>query len=341
MRYSTVTMPKIPVWLIMNEDAGDKLSIWHPAGANGEGYPPLSESVFRTVAIGNFDGAHRGHATVAAEARRLADATSGGYTSECLALTFDPHPRVFFQPERPHFRLLPADARFEALRRIGFDGVVVLPFNARLAAMAPGDFIRDILLARLGVGGVVVGADFHFGKARAGTPAFLASEGARLGFAVRFVSPFRDEAGTVISSSAIRKALAAGDIAAANTMLGYTYSVQGPVIHGAKRGRALGFPTANMELDPAFGLAHGIYAVRAMVDGVARSGVANFGRRPQFDNGAPLLETFLFDFSGDLYGKEIEIAFVAFLRPEAKFESVDGLITQMNADCLAARRLLA
>ena len=260
---------------------------------------------------------------------------------ECIALTFDPHPRMFFQPDKPHFRLLTPDQRYLALERIGFDGAVVLPFNAELAAMTPDAFIREILLDRLGADGVVVGEDFHFGKARAGTPTFLAAEGARLGFAVRFVSPFRDENGTVISSSAIRKALAAGDITTANAMLGYQYAVQGPVIHGEKRGRDLGFPTANMRLDPAFGLAHGIYAVKATVDGKRVSGVANFGRRPHFDNGAPLLETYLFDFSGNLYDKEIEIAFVAYLRAEAKFESLDALIAQMNADCLEARRILA
>ncbi|OYU48304.1 MAG: riboflavin biosynthesis protein RibF [Rhizobiales bacterium PAR1] len=325
----------------MNEYSADEFRIWRPAGALNEGYPSKQKAVFRVVAIGNFDGAHRGHAAVAAEVRALAAVAGAGRVPECLALTFDPHPRMFFQPDKPHFRLLASDRRFLGLKRIGFDGAVVLPFNAELAAMSPEAFIREILLERLGADGVVVGEDFHFGKARAGTPAFLAAEGARIGLAVRFVSPFRDENGTVISSSAIRKALAAGDIPAANAMLGYTYAVHGPVIHGEKRGRDLGFPTANMRLDPAFGLAHGIYAVKATVDGQHIKGVANFGRRPHFDNGAPLLETYLFDFSGNLYGKDIEIAFVAYLRAEAKFESLDALISQMNADCLEARRLLA
>lgn len=325
----------------MNEDDLPKFSLWRPADALGDGYPPLPESGFRVVAIGNFDGAHRGHAAVAAEARALAAAEGGGRPSEILALTFDPHPRAFFQPDKPHFRLLDPAMRMKALARIGFDGVVVLPFTAEFAALSPGDFIGKILVARLGAKGVVVGQDFHFGKARAGTPAFLLEQGARSGFAVRLVKPFRDADGVVVSSSAIRAALASGEITRANAMLGYSYSVRGPVIHGEKRGRDLGFPTANVRLDPASGLAHGIYAVRAKIDGRWCDAVASFGRRPHFDNGAPLLETYLLDFKGDLYGKEIEIAFVAYLRSEAKFDSLEALIAQMNADCAEARRVLA
>ena len=325
----------------MNEHDPSKFSLWRPADALGDGYPPLPANGFRVVAIGNFDGAHRGHAAVAAEARALAAAGGAGRSAEILALTFDPHPRAFFQPGKPHFRLLDPATRMEALARIGFDGAVILPFTTAFAALTPAEFIEKILIARLGADGVVVGEDFHFGKARAGTPAFLVEQGARLGFAVRLVKPFRDADGTVISSSAIRAALASGEIAHANAMLGYFYTVRGEVIHGEKRGRDLGYPTANIRLDPASGLAHGIYAVRAKIDGRWHEAVASFGRRPHFDNGAPLLETFVFDFKGDLYGKDIEIAFVAYLRGEAKFDSLEALITQMDADCREARRLLA
>lgn len=325
----------------MNEHDPSKFSLWRPADALGDGYPPLPANGFRVVAIGNFDGAHRGHAAVAAEARALAAAEGAGRSAEILALTFDPHPRAFFQPGKPHFRLLDPATRMEALARIGFDGAVILPFTTAFAALTPAEFIEKILIARLGADGVVVGEDFHFGKARAGTPAFLVEQGARLGFAVRLVKPFRDADGTVISSSAIRAALASGEIAHANAMLGYFYTVRGEVIHGEKRGRDLGYPTANIRLDPASGLAHGIYAVRAKIDGRWHEAVASFGRRPHFDNGAPLLETFVFDFKGDLYGKDIEIAFVAYLRGEAKFDSLEALITQMDADCREARRLLA
>ena len=335
----------MPTWLIMSEDVPEQFSQWRPEAALGAGYPLPAAGSFRVVAIGNFDGAHRGHQAVATEARALAGTDGAGRQPEILALSFDPHPRAFFQRDRQHFRLLDPAMRAAALHRIGFDGVVILPFTAEFAAMEPGEFIEKILLERLGVKGVVVGEDFHFGRARAGTPAFLAEEGRRLGFAVRLVPPFRDAAGqpggeTVISSSAIRAALASGDIPRANAMLGYAYAVEGAVIHGEKRGRDLGYPTANMALDPANGLAHGIYAVRVKMDGHWHQGVASFGRRPHFDNGAPLLETHVFDFKGDLYGKTITVAFEAYLRGEAKFESLDALILQMNADSAEARRLL-
>lgn len=302
--------------------------------------PSAGTGSFRVVAIGNFDGAHLGHASVVAAARALAQEKGAGQKAEILALTFDPHPRAFFQPDKPHFRLLAPDMRAEALRRIGFDDVVILPFTAEFAALSPEAFIEEVLVQRLQVQGVVVGADFHFGRARAGTPVFLVAEGARRGFAVRLVPPFRAEDGSVVSSSAIRTALAAGGVARANAMLGYSYAVRGPVIHGEKRGRDLGYATANMRLDAANGLAHGIYAVWVTIDGQRHPGVASFGRRPHFDNGAPLLETHVFDFTGDLYGKEIEVSFEAYLRGEAKFESLDALVAQMDADSAKARALL-
>lgn len=324
----------------MNEQALAPIHEWRATDAMGDGYPPPARNEVRVVAIGNFDGAHRGHQAVVLEAHRLAARLAGGRGVEVLALTFEPHPRQFFQPSKPHFRLLQPEARLAHLRRIGFDGVVVLPFTAEFAALAPKTFIEEVLVARLDASGIVVGENFHFGKARAGTPEFLVAEGNRLGFAVTLVPPLRDAAGEVISSTAIRQALGHGDLARANALLGYMFAVSGSVVHGEKRGRDLGYPTANLRLDPDFGLAHGIYAVQAKVDGQIHGGVASFGRRPHFDNGAPLLEVHLFDFSGDLYGKTIEVTFLAYLRGEAKFDSLAALIAQMDADSREARCIL-
>jgi riboflavin kinase/FMN adenylyltransferase len=200
--------------------------------------------------------------------------------------------------------------------------------------------VRSILLLRLRVKGVVVGFDFHFGKGRGGTPEFLAGQGGAHRFAVDVIQQQRDGA-QAFSSSEIRKALSEGRITEANAMLGYAWFVSGTVQHGEKRGRDLGFPTANLKLDPACGLRHGIYAVRAGVGGKVYDGVASFGRRPTFDNGAPLLETYLFDFSGDLYGQTIDIVFAEFLRPELKFDGIEPLVAQMNEDAANAREALA
>lgn len=257
-----------------------------------------------------------------------------------LALSFNPHPRRFFKPESPFFQLTPPALRAERLAAIGFDGLVELTFDAKLANMEAADFVRDILVGALHASGVVVGLDFHFGRERKGTPEYLAEAGHHHGFKTRFVPVLRDENGEIISSSAIRKALSEGDLARANRMLGYSFDVIGPVIHGAKRGRELGYPTANIALDPGCGLRHGIYAVRVLIDGAPFAGVASFGRRPMFDNGAPLLEVFVLDFSSDLYGKTLRVAFEAFLRGEEKFDSLEALIRQMDADQAEARRIL-
>lgn len=327
----------------MNERTPSNFSEWRLSAALSDGYPPPSPGKARVVAIGNFDGAHLGHRAVAETARALAHELAGAARgTEILALTFEPHPRQFFQPDRPHFRLVPEAQRGAALARIGFDGAVILPFDGVLASLAPETFVEEILVRRLHVDGVVVGADFHFGKGRAGTPALLRAEGERHGFVVRFVPPFRDADGAVVASSLIRAALGGGRIEDANRMLGYAYSVSGPVLHGEKRGRDLGYRTANMKLDPANGLAHGIYAVKVRLDDDRLvPGVASFGRRPHFDNGAPLLETHLFDFDRDLYGREIEVIFFSYLRGEAKFDSLDALIAQMDADSREAKRRLA
>jgi riboflavin kinase/FMN adenylyltransferase len=287
------------------------------------------------VAIGNFDGVHKGHRAVIAAAQRRA-ASLG---RPALALTFSPHPRQFFQPGVPLFRLSDGDARLRLLAATGLDGAIVMTFDAALAATTAEDFIDDILVGRFGIGGATIGFDFHFGKNRGGSPAFLKERGERLGFAVDIVPKLEDE-GRPVSSGAIRAALAQGKVIEAAELLGAPWFVSGEVIHGAKRGRELGFPTANLRLDPACGLKHGVYAVRAGIGARRVDGVASFGRRPMFDNGAPLLETFLFDFDGDLYGQRIDVAFIAWLRGEETFEDIEDLKLRMAADGARAREAL-
>jgi len=287
------------------------------------------------VAIGNFDGVHRGHRAVIEAAMSRAQALG----TKAVALTLEPHPRLFFRPGEPLFRLGDERAKLRLLSTSGLDGAIVLTFDASLAKVTAENFVSRILVERLGVRGVAIGFDFHFGKDRGGSPAFLADEGAKRGFAVDIVPPLEDE-GRPVSSGAIRNALAAGKIVEANELLGYPWFVSGEVVHGEKRGRDLGFPTANIRLDPACGLKHGIYAVRVGLGGKRHDGVASFGRRPQFDNGAPLLEVFLFDFSGDLYTASLDVAFLAWLRSEAKFDSIEALKRQMNEDSRRAREAL-
>lgn len=289
------------------------------------------------VAIGNFDGVHRGHRAVidtALDVARSAGAPTG-------ILTFEPHPRTVFKPNDPVFRLTPATEKRMIFGALGIDFVVEHPFDRTFASNSAADFVDRILHDGLGAAHVVTGFDFHFGKDRQGTPAFLAETGEHSGFGVTIVPAFTDHETRPLSSSDIRKMLEDGDVAAAATALGYRWFVTGPVIHGEKRGRDLGFPTANMRLGADCRLAHGVYAVRMQVDGVVHAGVANYGRRPQFDNGAPLLETYLFDFSGDLYDKTVAVELVAHLRPELKFEDVAALIAQMNRDETDARATLA
>jgi riboflavin kinase/FMN adenylyltransferase len=304
-----------------------------PIVRDGAPVPPGLTRSF--AAIGNFDGVHRGHHAVFDAAR--AQARVAGVKT--LALTFEPHPRTFFKPDAPVFRITPEAAKLRLFAANNLDGAVVLEFNRELASLSAEDFVAKLLVGWLGISGVAVGHDFHFGKQRQGTPEFLIDAGKRHGFAVEIVPPF-NQGGVPVSSGAIRAALSEGDIARAQALLGHPWFVTGEVIHGEKRGRGLGFPTANIRLDPSCQLKHAIYAVRAHVDGRAYDAVASFGRRPQFDNGAPLLETFLFDFDGDLYGQEITVEFAGFIRAEAKFDSLDALITQMNRDSSEARAIL-
>ncbi len=292
------------------------------------------------VALGNFDGVHLGHRAVIASAIEMARKID----RPALAVTFEPHPRSFFSPDVPHFRLTDETAKLRLLAGTGLDGTVVLNFDAVRAATSAQDFINQELMGRLGVAGISVGDDFHFGKGRGGSPALLAAEGTKLGIEVR-IQGHVDLLGRPISSSAIRTALSEGRIDDATGMLGGPWFITGEVIHGDKRGRGLGYPTANIRLDPNTALKHGIYAVRVGMGGGADAqrydGVASFGRRPTFDNGAPMLEVFLFDFEGDLYGRTIDVAFIGFIRNEAKFDSVDALVKQMDDDSIKARTMLA
>ncbi len=288
------------------------------------------------VAIGNFDGVHRGHRAVIAA--MLARAKALGRAA--AALTFEPHPRSFFRPDEPLFRLTDERAKLRLLAATGLGGAIVLRFDAALAGLSAQDFVERILVARFAVAGVAIGPDFHFGLNRAGSPDYLAAQGAKLGFAVDVVPRFED-AGRPVRSGPIRAALAAGQVAEANELLGYPWFVSAEVVHGDKRGRDLGYPTANLRLDPACGLKHGIYAVRVGVGERRYDGVASFGRRPMFDQGTVLLEVFLFDFSGDLYGEVIDVAFIDWIRPELKFDSVEDLVRRMNEDARLARAALS
>ena len=289
-----------------------------------------------TVAIGNFDGVHRGHKAVIAAAL----ARAGALGKPSAALTFEPHPRAFFDPNEPLFRLTPEDAKLRLLAAAGLDGAIVLTFNAELAKLSAQDFVQRVLVDRFAISGAAIGFNFHFGANRAGSPEFLQAQGREHGFTVDIVPPLLD-GGRPVSSGPIRAALAAGRLDDAAEFLGYPWFVSGTVIHGDKRGRELGFPTANLRLDPACALRHGIYAVRAAIAGRRYDGVASFGRRPMFDSGAVLLEIFVFDFSGDLYGANIDVAFMAWLRDEAMFASAADLMRQMKEDSRLAREALA
>lgn len=288
------------------------------------------------LALGNFDGVHRGHAELAREAVGLAERLG----RRPAALTFEPHPRSVFRPEEPVFRLTPPALKTELLGAVGLSLTFVLPFDRTIAAIQAEAFVDDLLLGRLGAAGLVCGYDFHFGQGRRGAPEMLQERCAGQGIPVVVVPPFARD-GEPVSSTLIRTALEQGDVARAANFLGRPWFVRGVVAHGDKRGRDLGYPTANMHLARDCRLKYGIYAVRMKIDGIWRDGVASFGSRPTFDDGAPRLETFVFDFSGDLYGKQVDVAFVAWLRGEAKFDSLEALIVQMDADSARAREILS
>ncbi len=288
------------------------------------------------VAIGNFDGVHRGHRAVIAAARVRAEELG----CPAAALTFEPHPRSFFRPNEPLFRLTDEPAKLRLLAATGLAGAIVLRFDAMLARVSAEDFVARVLMERLAVSGVAIGYDFHFGLNRTGSPDYLAAQGIARGFAVNIVPRFEDD-GRPVRSGPIRAALAGGHVHEANALLGYPWFVSGEVIHGDKRGRELGYPTANLRLGLGCGLAHGIYAVRVGIGARRYDGVASFGRRPMFDQGTVLLEIFVFDFAGDLYGEVIDVAFIDWIRPELKFDTVEDLIRGMNEDLRLARQALA
>jgi riboflavin kinase/FMN adenylyltransferase len=262
-----------------------------------------------------------------------------------IVATFDPHPVRFFQPDVPPFRLTRLDQRQELFGAAGADAMLVLPFDAAMAGTRAEDFITDILLDRYGAAGVVTGADFVFGKGRGGDVVTLADHARRLGFFTEMVAPV-DEGGETISSSRIREALHAGDCATATRLLTRPFTVRGTVQHGDKNGRLLGFPTANLDMGAYLRPRYGIYAVTGRLrsegpGGRLLKGAANLGIRPSFDPPKELLEPHFFDFAGDLYGQQIDVAFHAFLRGEAKFDSMDALTAQIAADCDEAKQLLA
>lgn len=288
------------------------------------------------LAIGNFDGVHRGHQALIA-ATRVEAVRLGAPTG---AVVFEPHPREYFQPDKPHFRLTPLPLKLRLLEQFGVDVAIVLAFDAGLAAQSAEEFVARVLVGALGARQVVVGYDFRFGKGRGGDPASLQRSGMALGFGVTIIAQVA-EAGEVFSSSAIRAELAQGDVKGAAQMLGWWWRVAGVVRGGAKRGTGLGFPTANIALTPGTALGHGIYAVRVHVGADLHAGAAYLGTRPTFDDGAPVLEVFLFDFDGDLYGREIEVEFIDFLRPDRRFDDAASLQAQMETDCARAREVLA
>jgi len=313
-----MNQPRKPFRVVRGEDAAD-------ASLRGA-----------VVAIGNFDGVHCGHRAVIAAALKRAHELG----RPTAALTFEPHPRRFFRPNEPLFRLTDERAKLRLLATTGLDGAIVLPFDAALAGLSAEAFISRILVGRFAISGVAIGFDFHFGLNRTGSPDYLLAQGAKCGFAVDVVPRF-EHAGRLVRSGLIRAALSSGHIAEASSLLGYPWFVSAEVIPGDRRGRELGFPTANLRLDPFCGLAHGIYVARVGALQRRYDAVASFGRRPTFDDrGGPLLEAFLFDFAGDLYGQTIDVAFIDWIRPEHKFDSVEALIAAMNGDCNAARAAL-
>jgi riboflavin kinase/FMN adenylyltransferase len=290
------------------------------------------------IALGNFDGFHRGHQAVAGEA--IAWAKAEGRPS--IIATFDPHPVRFFRPDVPPFRLTTLEQRQELYLSAGATAMLVFHFDADLAGTSAEDFIQTILIERFGAHGVVTGGDFTFGKGAKGNVELLRTLGGELGLQSRVVSAVT--AGEeVVSSSRIRQALRDGDPEEATRLLTRPFAIRGIVEHGDKRGRTIGYPTANVAIDNYLRPKYGIYAVtgRILATGQLLHGAANIGIRPQFEPPKELLEPFFFDFSGDLYGQEIEVAFHHFLRGEAKFDSLEALIEQMDKDCAEARRLLS
>jgi riboflavin kinase/FMN adenylyltransferase len=289
------------------------------------------------VAVGAFDGVHRGHQAVIAAARDVAERIS----APLGVVSFDPHPRRWFQPDAAPFRLMTAAQMARALEPVGVDRLYLLPFDGEMAAMTDVEFARRVLSDGLGIRHASVGFDFTFGRGRSGSPEALRTYGETLDFTVSTTQRIDDPHGLKLSSSAVREALKAGDMARAAAILGRPFAIEGEVIHGDKRGRTIGVPTANVALGDYMRPAYGVYATRTRLpDGRIIDGVANLGVRPMFEIETPLLEVWLFDFSGDLYGQTVETELVARLRGELNFDGLDALKVQIDADADAARAIL-
>lgn len=291
-----------------------------------------------SVAIGNFDGVHLGHQAVIDIARKNANGAPLGL------LTFSPHPREYFAPDTAPFRLMSSETRTNRLAKVGIDILYDIAFNAGLAGLSAEEFSREVIAGQLGLTHVVVGGDFCFGKGRSGTSQMLVKHGEEFGFGVT-IAPLLEDRGTRVSSTAIRTALSEGRPRDAAKMLGHWHRIDGAVIHGEQRGRDLGYPTANMSIDGLHPPRFGVYAVLVdVLDGPhagSYQGAASLGVRPMFGENKANIETFLFDFKGDLYDATLSVALVEYLRGEEKFNSLDALIDQMNADCDQARTILA
>ena len=290
------------------------------------------------AAIGNFDGVHRGHQHLLAETAAFARAND----AHAAAVTFDPHPRRYFRPDEAPFLLTAPDMRTELLQRYGAAKVFVLTFGAALSSQSPDAFMAETLKGNLGLVGVVAGADFRFGQDRAGGIEVLQSMGEAAGLHVRIAEVVSETSSTEkYSSSDARTAISAGDMETAAHVLGRRWAVRGMVSEGQKLGRTLGFPTANFDLGPVIEPRRGVYATRAIVGDAVYNAVSNFGRRPTVDEGAPLFETHLLDFEGDLYGREIDVELIGFLRDEQKFDGLDALKAAISSDCERARAIHA
>jgi riboflavin kinase/FMN adenylyltransferase len=292
-----------------------------------------------SVAIGNFDGVHIGHQSVIEQARAAGDRLG----APLGVLTFEPHPRQYFAPDAPPFRLMNPEARAHRLEKLGVERLYELNFNAALAGLSPREFAEKVIRDGLGLSHVVVGADFCFGKGRAGDAADLVAFGKEMGFGVTIAELLEGDDGEV-SSTAIRNALSDGRPRDAARMLGHWHRIDGPVIGGEQRGRDLGYPTANMSIEGLHPPKFGVYAVLAdVLDGPHKGhyrGAASLGVRPMFNGEVPNLETFIFDFSGDLYSADLSVALVEYLRPEETFDSLEAFIAQMENDCTRARAIL-
>ena len=290
------------------------------------------------VAVGAFDGVHRGHQAVIAEARAAAQRLG----APLGVVSFDPHPRRWFQPDAAPFRLMTAEQMAEALTPLGVDILYLLPFDGEMAGMSDAAFAEQVLAQGLGVRHAAVGFDFTFGKGRSGSPEALRAYGERLGFTVSVAQRIDDPDGLKLSSSAVREALKAGDMDRAAAILGRPFAIRGEVIHGDKRGRTIGVPTANIDLGDYMRPAYGVYAIGARLpDGRTFDGVASLGVRPMYAVETPLLEAWLFDFDDDLYGQALDVQLIAWLRGEETFDGLDALKAQIDRDAAAARAVLA